>query len=161
MMTKAKGDIAEQAVVLECLKRGWEVLKPIGDKKPYDLVADVDGTLVKIQVKAAWFSESTKNFVVDNRRTKTNRRSMLRSTYSLADFDFAVVSISELHLFYVFPGVEFLAYASEIHLVEQEKRQRKPRSAPFREAWNLISKWVKTQRYATTISGMRSLSPAS
>ena len=36
----------------------------------------------------------------------------------------------------------FISYASEIHLVEVDKRQRKPRSADYRDAWNLISQWA-------------------
>jgi len=41
MDTKLKGDIAEQAAILQGLKRGWGVLKPVGDRLPYDLVFDV------------------------------------------------------------------------------------------------------------------------
>jgi streptomycin 6-kinase len=78
MDTKLKGDIAEHATILQALKRGWGVLEPIGDRLPYDLVFDVSGTLVKVQVKCAWFDDSSQNYVVDNRRTKTNRRSMIR-----------------------------------------------------------------------------------
>ena len=47
MDTKLKGGIAEQAAVLHALKRGWGVLKPVGDRLPYDLVFDVEGILVK------------------------------------------------------------------------------------------------------------------
>ena len=91
MDTKLKGDIAEQAAVLHALKRGWGVLKPFGDRLPYDLAFDVEGTLIKIQVKYAWLDEPSGNYVVDNRRTKTNRRLMLREVYKLLDFDFALV----------------------------------------------------------------------
>jgi hypothetical protein len=45
-------------------------------------------------------------------------------------------------IFYVFPSSVFVGYASGIHLVEAEKRQRKPRSAEFRDAWNLIPLWA-------------------
>ncbi len=138
MDTKLKGDIAEQAAVLHALKRGWGVLKPVGDRLPYDLVFDVEGTLIKIQVKYAWFDEPSGNYVVDNRRTKTNRRLMLRDAYKQSDFDFALVYIEKLELFYIFPVDVFIAYGSEIHLVEAEKRQRKPRSAQYRDAWELI-----------------------
>jgi PD-(D/E)XK endonuclease len=57
MDTKIRGDIAEQAAVLHALKRGWGVLKPVGDRLPYDLVFDLNGTLLKIQVKYAWLDE--------------------------------------------------------------------------------------------------------
>lgn len=138
MDTKLKGDIAEQAAVLHALKRGWGVLKPVGDRLPYDLAFDVEGTLIKIQVKYAWFDEPSSNYVVDNRRTKTNRRLMLREAYKASDFDFALVYVETLDLFYVFPVDVFIGYGSEIHLVEAEKRQRKPRSAKYRDAWDFI-----------------------
>ena len=51
MITKQKGDIAEQAVILQALRLGWGVCKPVGDRMPYDLVFDIDGILSKIQVK--------------------------------------------------------------------------------------------------------------
>ena len=142
MNTKLKGDIAEQAVILQALKRGWGVLEPVGDRLPYDLVLDVEGTLVRVQVKCAWFDNSSGNYVVDNRRTKTNRRFMVRDVYKPADFDFALVYIQDHDLFYVFPVDVFVSYGSEIHMVEAEKRQRKPHSAKFRDAWELILQWA-------------------
>jgi len=142
MDTKLKGDIAEQAAILQAMKHGWGALKPVGDRLPYDLVFDVEGVLVKIQVKSAWFDGPSGNWVVDNRRTKTNRRVMVRGAYQLEDFDFALVFIEEIDTFYVFPCEVFIGYGSEIHLVEADKRQRRPKSADFRSAWNLISQWA-------------------
>ena len=142
MSTKLTGDIAEQAAVLQALKRGWEMLHPIGDRLPYDLVFEVNGNFVKVQVKSAWFDMQRCNYVVDNRRTKTNRRKMVRSKYVPSDFDFALVYLEDLDLFYIFPVDVFVSYASEIHLVEAGKRQRKPRSAEYRDAWHLILQWA-------------------
>ncbi len=65
---------------------------------------------------------------------------MVRENYSLNDFDFALAYISDLDLFYVFPVEIFISYASEIHMVESQKRQRKPKSAIYRDAWELIAK---------------------
>jgi len=109
---------------------------------PYDLVFDVEGALIRVQVKSAWFQEMDDAFVVDNRRTKTNRRIMKRQPYESKDFDFALVYLDELSLFYVFPVDVFIEYGSQIYLVESGKRQRKPRSAEYREAWDLISNWA-------------------
>ena len=142
MSTKLRGDIAEQTAILHALKRGWGVLRPVGDRLPYDLVLDVAGTLVKIQVKSAWFDRPRGNYVVDNRRTKTNRRVMVREVYSASDFDFALVYVQDFDLFYVFPVDMFTSYRSEIHLVEADKRQRKPRSSRYRDAWELILRWA-------------------
>lgn len=146
MDTKLTGDIAEQAAVLYALKQGWGVLKPVGDRLPYDLVFDVSGTLIKIQVKSAWFDKPSGNYVIDNRRTKTNRRIMFRDVYQLADFDFALAFLADLDLFYVFPIDVFISYGSEIHLVEAEKRQRKPRSTAYRSAWQLIPQFASSLR---------------
>jgi hypothetical protein len=136
--TKLKGDIAEQAVSLYALRRGWGVLKPIGDRLSYDLVFDVGDKFLKIQVKSAWFDEKRQNYVVDTRRTKTNRRKMVREKYTKDDFDFAVVYVDDIDVYYIFPNEVFIGYASEIHLVESDKRQRKPKSANYRNAWELM-----------------------
>jgi hypothetical protein len=144
MDTKLKGDIAEQAVILLALKQGWGVLKPVGDRLPYDMVFDINGKFVKIQVKSAWFDESRQNYVVDNRRTKTNRRIMLREKYNESDFDFAIIYLEEIHIFYIMPVNVFISYSSEIHLVETEKRQRKPKSADYREAWHLLKSDIQS-----------------
>lgn len=63
---------------------------------------------------------------------------MVREPYSSSDFDFAFVYIEELNVFYIFPVEVFIGYGSEIHLVEVGKRQRKPRSAKYRDAWELV-----------------------
>lgn len=140
--TKLKGDIAEQAAILYCLKKSWNVLKPIGDRLPYDLVLEINNIFIKIQVKSAWFEERSGNYVVDTRRTKTNRKVMLRDKYKDNDFDFAFAYIQTLDIFYVFPVEIFNKFGSEIALVESEKRQRKPISADYREAWHLIEEQI-------------------
>ncbi len=142
MDTKLKGDIAEQSVVLYALKKNWGVLMPFGDRLPYDLVLDINGSLVKVQVKSAWFDSKKENYVVDNRRTKTNRREMKRENYQITDFHFAVIYIQDLNVFYIMPSDVFISYGSEIHLVETSKRQRKPKSADYRNAWELMEQWA-------------------
>lgn len=140
--TKAKGDVAEQAAILSSLKRNWGVSRPIGDRLPYDLVLDIAGCLVKVQVKSAWYYRPDDVWYVDNRRTQTNRRTMKRSRYDSLDFDFALVYLDTPALFYIFPAPVFNAYASSIAMVESNKRQRQPRSAEYRDAWALISIWA-------------------
>ena len=142
MSTKTKGDIAEQAAVLKLLELGWGVSKPIGDRLPYDLILDINGKLAKLQVKSAWFNTFDQNYCIDVRRTKTNRRQMLRSLYSHKDFDFALVYLPEKRIFYVFPVKVFIGFGSILSLVETDKRQRKPKSANYREAFELINQWA-------------------
>lgn len=140
MDTKLKADIAESAVVTRLLKRGFRVLKPVGDRLPYDLAVDVNGKLLRIQIKSAWLQRGA--YTVDNRRTKTNRRQMLRSHYNRDDFDFAILYIGDLDVFYVMPFEVFASYRSGVSLVEKVTRQRRPRSNRYREAWDLLNKWA-------------------
>ena len=142
MDAKLKADIAESAVVTELLKRGLRVLKPVGDRLPYDLAVDINGKLVRIQVKSAWFDRSEGAYIVDVRRTKTNRRVMVRQRYSKKDFDFAIIYIDDCRVFYVMPVSVFTGFKSAISFVETEKRQRRPRSAEYRERWDLLSLWA-------------------
>lgn len=142
MITKIKGDIAEQAAILRLLELGWGVAKPIGDRLPYDLITDVNGVLIRLQIKSAWFNVHDQNYCIDVRRTKTNRRKMVRSLYNDHDFDFALAYLPEIHIFYVFPIHVFITFGSTLSLVEADKRQRKPKSANYREAFGLISQWA-------------------
>jgi PD-(D/E)XK nuclease superfamily protein len=50
--TTARGDIAEQAVVLALLKAGKTVLRPLSNASRYDLAIDnLDGTFTRVQCK--------------------------------------------------------------------------------------------------------------
>lgn len=137
-----KGDIAEMEVQLKALKLGWEVLIPIGDRLPYDLVIVINNNFVKIQVKSAWVSKENGVYLTDVRRTKTNRRVMKREKYATNDFDFAVIFISDLCVFYVIPVEVFNSFAGAITLHEKVSKQRKPKSYVYREAWDLIGKYI-------------------
>ena len=142
MDTKLKADVAESAVVTELLKRGFRVLRPVGDRLPYDLALDCDGTLVRIQVKCAWYERLKDLYTVDARRTKTNRHCMVRDRYAASDFDFAILYLLDQQTFYVMPVDVFTSYKSGISLVETPKRQRLPRSAGYKNRWDLLSNWA-------------------
>ena len=139
MDTKLKADIAESAVATELLRRKFRVLRPIGDRLAYDLALDLKGTLIRIQVKNAWFNKKDNCYVVDARRTKTNRRQMLRQRYGVDDFDFAIIYLADINVFYIMPVSVFSCYGSTISFIEKDKRQRKPQSAEYRERWDMLS----------------------
>ena len=71
---------------------------------------------------------------------------MLREPYTTADFDFALAYIEDLDVFYIFPVEVFISYGSGIHLVEADRRQRKPQSADYRDAWDFITDWAATRK---------------
>jgi len=134
---KLKADIAEYTVLTKLLKKGFAVLKPVGDRLPYDLVIESAGRFLKVQIKSAWLRKGL--YSVDSRRTKTNRRNMRKALYCEADFDFAIVYLEDLDVCYVLPVQVFCSYKSGIGFIEAAKRQRKPRSHRYREAWHLLA----------------------
>lgn len=140
MDTKLKADIAESSAITALLKREFNVLKPVGDRLPYDLAVDIDGKLIKLQVKSAWSRNDV--YIVDSRRTKTNRHLMLRQRYSNKDFDFALLYIEDLDLFFVMPVDVFNSYKSEITLIVGKETQRDLKSSKYLENWDLLSKWA-------------------
>lgn len=51
MSTKEKGDASEAVVIAELVKRKIPTLIPFGDNQSYDLVAEINGMFVRIQIK--------------------------------------------------------------------------------------------------------------
>lgn len=136
--TKQKGDVAEYRVIAELLRRGFSVLSPCGDRLPYDLALDIDGRLVKIQVKLAWHYEKCNSYIVDVRRSQTNRKIYKKTKYCESDFDFLIAYIPDGDVFYIFPADFACSFAGGITMTEGEQRQRRPKSADYREAWWII-----------------------
>jgi hypothetical protein len=61
--TKRVGDIAESAVIAALIRNGYEVSIPFGENHRYDLIADREGVLSRMQIKSGrlrngvvWFS---------------------------------------------------------------------------------------------------------
>ena len=135
--SKLKGDIAEYKVISELLLKGAEVLTPLGDRLKYDLAIVNAGKLFRIQVKMAWvYSPGT--YLVDIRRSQTNRTHFKHTKYQKNDFDFLIAWLPEINVFYIIPSHIACSYAGAITMVEAEKRQRKPRSAKYRNALYLL-----------------------
>ena len=85
-VTKALGIIGEQTITLAFLKRGIPVSIPIGDNLPYDLVADVCGRLVRVQVKST--ERITEDGVMLFETNITNPFKKIRRKYSKAEVDY-------------------------------------------------------------------------
>lgn len=107
---KHKGIIAEQAVSLEAIQRGWTVSIPIGNNAPYDLIIDTGSKLLKIQVKSAWYDSSKNNYMANTRMSKTNRKIYKQVHYCEGDFDFAIIYVPDTKDFYIIPITVFFKF---------------------------------------------------
>jgi PD-(D/E)XK endonuclease len=54
VLSAARGNAAEAAILAAFIKHDYFVLVPFGDGQPYDLVVDVGGPLLRVQCKRAW-----------------------------------------------------------------------------------------------------------
>ena len=54
--TKKLGDLSEMEAAMFAIKQGIEVSKPIGDRYRYDQIWDINGKLLRIQVKSPHIS---------------------------------------------------------------------------------------------------------
>lgn len=143
-ITKQKGDIGETAFCLECLKRGWEILWPNGDRKPYDLVIDVGNKFLRIQIKTAWLDEKTKMFYAKRVKTLANRKNVKITPYKVEDFDFAVCYILELNEFYIIPSKNFVedVTGNQIGLKRVIESQRECFGTKYLNNWTLIENLI-------------------
>jgi hypothetical protein len=88
--TKLTGDISEKIVELQLLRLGMNVLRPVGDRLPYDLAIDISGKLIRIQVRTAWYDKRNDYFIGNVRDSKTNRKIYKYVKSNTIDVDFFV-----------------------------------------------------------------------
>ena len=90
---QTRGEASELEVALDLIDNGCRVSQTFGHSHPYDLIADIDGRLVKVQVKTA------------NTRDGANQHYIKLSNpnkYDAQNVDvFAGYAISEDKVFYV------------------------------------------------------------
>lgn len=63
METKQKGNLTELNCITSFVKCGCGVSIPYGDNLKYDFIADVDGQLLKIQVKTSSLKKNNPNVI--------------------------------------------------------------------------------------------------
>ncbi len=81
------GEITEQQVAIEFLKRGVQVSKPLVQDSRYDFVVDINKKLYKIQVKTSSLKENSYlEFATST--SHTNTKGTLNLSYSSEDVDF-------------------------------------------------------------------------
>lgn len=87
--TNIKGRLTESLVLSYILKLGYSVSIPFGDKDKYDQIWDINGKLLRIQVKTSRLNEKEKN--PSNVSIRFNCKSTVNGTckkYTSADIDY-------------------------------------------------------------------------
>jgi hypothetical protein len=88
MNTKTKGDIAESRALYEFIKRKIPVCLPFGDNQRYDMIAEFNGKLNRIQVKMS--NEEDRGSIICYARSSTNHTTNKRLSGYEGEVDYFV-----------------------------------------------------------------------
>ena len=88
MNGKIKGIVTENEVMTELTRHGIDVSIPRGDNAPYDLVADINGRLYKIQVKWPRFRYYGSFALNCTRDIRTKDGAHIHEQYADTDVDY-------------------------------------------------------------------------
>lgn len=133
------GITSEYIVTTEALKRGYNVLQPVGGFLSYDLVLDIKSVLIKVQVKTAHFSKTRRAFLAATGRHVNNKYRSGFEKYTNGDFDFAAVVHKDLPI-YIVPFFDFIqTYSFTISL------NRNGKNEVFAEAWHLLEEFAASK----------------
>lgn len=95
MNSKQKGNIGEVIVLSEFVKRGIQCSIPYGDNARYDLIADFNGKLNKIQIKYCNQKLSKNNSIICPCASSTNHTTNKHYTTYEKDVDYFAFYIKE------------------------------------------------------------------
>ncbi|MBU8920985.1 MAG: hypothetical protein KOO63_03935 [Bacteroidales bacterium] len=108
--SKAKGNVGEAAVTKWLLERGYAVFTELGDLSRIDLIAEREGRLYKIQVKAA----RTRDGIVNLERRK--RGPSYRFVYNAEDVDWFGVYVYDLDVVLWVKSEELCSHKASMHI---------------------------------------------
>ena len=118
MHIKTKGYIAELYVTARLIEDGWRVLNPVGENHRYDLVAEKEGTFIRIQVKYV----TPKNGVLAVNCRSSNNWSVLH--YSAKEIDMIAVFNSENKSIYYIPVSKINRSLFKLRLSPAKNKQK-------------------------------------
>ena len=127
--TKRRGEIAEAAFLSKASSMGFGVAKPWGDSDRYDLIVDVGGCLLRVQVKSA-HRVCAQNSGGYHIRAQSGRR----GPYRTDEIDLLVAYIVPEDIWYIFPPSAFKTMKSMRLFPYAAKRMSK--FEKYREAWH-------------------------
>ena len=103
--TQTKGAITQQKCFLKCIEEGWIISKPLFDNARYDFIADVNGKLLKIQVKtSAWVDSEHTAFSFNGYSQHSLGSGNKRMHYTNKEIDYFMTEKD--NVYYLYPASE-------------------------------------------------------
>lgn len=139
LTTDQKGNIAEISITAAAVKLGVEVYRPIGEGQRYDLIFDLESSLLRVQCK--WSTRYDDVLIVrsySSRRTAGGK--IVCRGYTEAEIDAVAVYCAQLDRCYLLPP-ELWAGRRHVYL----------RLAPSRNNQMQRINWAKNFEFAATL----------
>src|SRR5215831_1984694 len=129
---KKRGQWAELRFMAKAAEHGFELCKPVGDTAQYDVVIDVGGRFVRVQVKSTVFQAS--NLKAGNFVASLVHACGPNHRYKESDFDYLAVYCIPRDIWYIIPWA--VTYCKQSICVCPGDKNNKWEH--YREAWYLL-----------------------
>lgn len=90
--TLLKGDVNELQCILDFQKRGYYCSLPFSGSCRYDVIADIDGILIRVQCKASSYYPDNGILMMHTTRVTTNTKGNKKYVYTTDDADYFYTS---------------------------------------------------------------------
>ena len=89
LSTKQKGNLTELQCITAFYKLGYAVSIPYGENSRYDFIADINGKLLRIQVKTSSIKNNNPNAIEFScRSTRVNSQGNISKRYTSEEIDY-------------------------------------------------------------------------
>ena len=129
---KKRGQWAELRFMAKATELGFQLTKPVGDTAQYDVVIDLGGRFISVQVKSTFFQAS--NLKPGNFVASLVHVSGPNHRYEQSDFDYLAVYCIPKDVWYIIPWAVALRKQS-ICVCPGDKQNQWEH---YREAWHLL-----------------------
>jgi PD-(D/E)XK endonuclease len=129
---KKRGQWAELRFMAKATEFGYQLAKPVGDSTQYDVVVDLGGRFISVQVKSTFFQAS--NLKPGNFVASLVHVSGPNHRYQQFDFDYLAVYCIPNDVWYIIPSAVALCKQS-ICVCPGDKQNQWEH---YREAWYLL-----------------------
>ena len=134
---KQRGEWVELRFMAAAAERGFHVLKPWGDTRPYDIGIDHSPNFLRIQVKSTTCRTGTGYFC------QFKPHYLKKQDYTLAQLDLFAAYVIPVEAWYIIPAALLLGELRKtgimLYPVEPLKKDRYSYEA-YKEAWPLLYK---------------------
>lgn len=131
---KERGEWAELRFMAKAAEMGFKLSRPWGDSATYDVVIELKGRFVRVQVKSTMHKARARKPHHQQGAYMANMRHISVRPYEASDFEFLAVYVIPLDVWYILPST-ITAHRSAIRVVPGDARNRYER---YREAWHLL-----------------------